>query len=157
MDPITIFGILLVLFVIAQMNKAPDPAVVATAAADSATRAGATPDQATAAGAGAAAAAAGEPTPPAPAPVAVEAPAPAEVEAPAPPTYSWDIRPFSDFRGNDISCGRYSRLRDIKQACINNPHCKGFSYRNGRPWCMKHALPRRVSDRTHHFYKLVRS
>jgi len=70
---------------------------------------------------------------------------------------TWNVLRGTDYRGNDISCGKYKTLSSIQAACIKDPRCKGFSFNEGKPWCMKHAIPSQVSDKTHTFHTLKRS
>jgi hypothetical protein len=62
-----------------------------------------------------------------------------------------------DYPGNDVSLpcnagGIYNNIEDISKACDSDPSCKGFSMRDGKPWCMKNGLVNGRRDDNHTFY-----
>ena len=58
-----------------------------------------------------------------------------------------------DYGGNNIGdCGRYLTDEDIAKACYDDSQCKGFSIRDGKPWCLKNTLQNGGVDDSHNFY-----
>ena len=68
---------------------------------------------------------------------------------------NYNIEYSTNYPNNNISCGKYSTIDDIKQACLEDKECLGFSMKDGKPHCLKTKLNNKSENKDYNFYKKV--